>query len=83
MNLNFARDFFSCMDGCVKWNENATVLCVGVAYSSQNYGPRGLAGGTQCWYKWTMPDGQEAPDVGLDNARLDVSSPGPSVISPF
>ena len=83
MYLNFTRDFFSCMDGCVRWNENATEVCVGVAYSPQNYGPRGLAGGTQCFYKWTMPNGQEASFVGLDNARLNLTSPGSSVIYPF
>jgi len=79
MYLNFTSDFFSCMDACVNWNANATEVCVGVAYSTQNYGPRGTAGGTQCWYKWTMPDGEQAPFVGLDNARLNITASGPIV----
>src|SRR5277367_2788877 len=63
--LNFTTDFFSCIDACVNWNSNASAVpCAGVGFSTENYGPRGLAEGTQCWYRWSMPDGDEGPFVG-------------------
>jgi hypothetical protein len=58
------------MDACVTWNQNATEICVGVSYSPSNYGPKGLGGGTQCWYHWSMPDGRSNTYFGLDSARL-------------
>jgi len=80
--IDFVSDFDGCMDLCGQWNENVADTCVGVAFSTENYGPGGLAGGTQCWFKWSMPDGQSAPFAGLDNARLEVTATS-STVSDF
>lgn len=52
--LTFTLDFLSCMDGCAQWNTNNTETCVGVIWVSGDYGPDGLSGGCQCYYKWDM-----------------------------
>jgi hypothetical protein len=67
--LTFTLDFFSCIDGCAGWNSNNTEKCIGVAWVSGHYGPDGLSGGCQCYYKWDMP-GAGAPYNIVSSAKL-------------
>jgi hypothetical protein len=70
--LNHTLDFQGCMNGCAMWNTNSTVPCVGVSYIGGIFGPKGDAGGSQCFYKWRMI-GLGSGDVLSDSARLQVS----------
>ena len=44
--------------------------CVGVQWIEENYGPLGVAGGSLCYFIWTMPPGWGVPTSGYDIAQL-------------
>lgn len=69
LHLTFTLDFLSCINGCAEWNSNNTEKCIGVAWVSGNYGPDGLSGGCQCYYKWDMP-GTGTSDSFISSAKL-------------
>ena len=50
-----------------------TARSVGVSWiaAAGGYGPDGVAGGNQCFFKWFM-NGPGAPSIGVDTARLRV-----------
>ena len=52
--LNYTTDFDTCLNGCAEWNMNNTESCVGVSFIEGIFGPRGEAGGSQCFYKWRI-----------------------------
>lgn len=58
--LVFTPDFLTCINSCAEWSTNNTETCVGVVWDAIAYGPQLLAGGFQCYYKWSMP-GQPLP----------------------
>lgn len=53
---------------------------MGVTYGFGKYGPDGINGGSQCFYKWEMPSIGQASSY--DSARLEAKNPVSSVI-PF
>jgi hypothetical protein len=69
--LSFQSDFYSCINSCADWNTNTTnsEACVGVSYNGGVYGPQGQAGGSQCFFKFSMP-GLGIQDPVPDCARL-------------
>jgi hypothetical protein len=71
--LNYTLDYRSCIDGCAVWNTNSTEVCVGIGYAPGNYGPSGVQGGSQCFYKWQMP-GLGTYTPGIDSARLQIDA---------
>jgi hypothetical protein len=70
MYLLYTVDFVSCMDGCITWNQNNTVQCVGVVWNYGFYGPEGVAGGSSCTLQWNMVLSQGYEQTGFDSAQL-------------
>lgn len=53
--LSHTIDFVSCINGCTQWTSNNPEMpCVGAVWSSGAYGPSGLSGGRECFYKWNV-----------------------------
>ena len=69
--LSYPSDFYSCINSCADWNTNSTnaETCVGVSWNGGVYGPEGQAGGSQCFFKFSMP-GIGIQDPVPDSARL-------------
>jgi hypothetical protein len=57
------------VNGCAEWSVNNTVACVGVSWGMGTYGPEGIAGGSQCFFKWTMQGSGAYSDI-TDGAQL-------------
>lgn len=73
--ITYTVGFPDCMRECAQWNIEKTQKCVGVAWSSGMYGPRGRAGGSTCWFYWNMVLGDQHVDTNMDSGRLNLELP--------
>lgn len=64
LQIIYTVDFPSCINGCAAYEK-----CVGVRWVYEQYGPTGVAGGSECFFLWAMP-GNGSISVGEDSARL-------------
>ena len=72
LQVIFASDFLSCIDGCSAWNNelapNDLGRCVGVAWCRNKYGPNPST--KTCYLKWSMPAGQGTINTDIDSAQV-------------
>jgi hypothetical protein len=76
ISLTYAKDIYECADRCAVWSSDGSKIpCIGATLDYGFYGPNGIAGGSQCWLKYNMSEGEPHPSLegnaqSVDSVRL-------------